>query len=72
MSFRSGDLSKESKTSLTLGDLEQGQKVDGLVKKVEDYGIFIQIEGSKLSGLCHKSEVLCSIHFKLPSVDPRS
>lgn len=64
VSFRSGDLSRDSKTSLTLADLEEGQKVEGLVKKVEEYGLFISIEGSKLSGLCHKSEVclqlLCS------------
>lgn len=42
---------------LAIGDLKEGQKVDGKVKKVEEYGIFIQIEGSKLSGLCHKTEV---------------
>lgn len=57
VSFRSGDLSRDSKTSITLADLEEGQKVEGLVKKVEEYGLFISIEGSKLSGLCHKSEV---------------
>jgi rRNA biogenesis protein RRP5 len=57
MSFRSGELSQDPKASMTLSDLEEGQKVDGLVKKIEDYGIFLRIEGSKLSGLCHKSEV---------------
>lgn len=59
MSFRSGDLTKKSSSSsgLSLGDLHEGQKVDGVIKKIEDYGLFIQIDGSKLSGLCHKSEV---------------
>lgn len=61
MSFRSGDLSRDSKTSITLADLEEGQKIEGLVKKVEEYGLFISIEGSKLSGLCHKSEVCLQI-----------
>jgi len=27
------------------------------VKKVEDYGIFIKLDGYNASGLCHKSEV---------------
>lgn len=33
------------------------------MKKVEDYGIFIEIVGSKLSGLCHKSEVCVHVLF---------
>ncbi|KAF8913041.1 hypothetical protein CPB84DRAFT_1760205 [Gymnopilus junonius] len=58
MSFRSSEaLRRPSSSSLTLSDLEEGQKVDGRVKKIEDYGLFIQIEGSKLSGLCHKSQL---------------
>lgn len=57
LSFRSGDLLRES-TSLKLGDLSEGQKVDATVKKIEDYGLFLEIEGSKLRGLCHKSEVM--------------
>ena len=57
LSFRSGDLKRDNQPQLTLSDLSEGQKVEGRVKKVEDYGIFIAIEGSKLSGLCHKSEV---------------
>jgi rRNA biogenesis protein RRP5 len=57
MSFRSGDLTKSAAPSLSLADLAEGQKVNGLVKKIEDYGLFIEIEGSKVSGLCHKSQV---------------
>ena len=57
LSFRSGDLKRDNQPQLTLSDLSEGQKVEGRVNKVEDYGIFIAIEGSKLSGLCHKSEV---------------
>lgn len=57
LSFRSGDLTRDSHSQLGLSDLSEGQKIDGRVKKVEDYGLFIEIEGSKLSGLCHKSEV---------------
>ena len=62
MTFRSGDLKREKSTKITLSDLVVGDKVEGRVRKVEDYGLFIEIEGSKLSGLCHKSEVReCSV-----------
>ncbi|KAJ8702367.1 rRNA biogenesis protein rrp5 [Pleurotus ostreatus] len=56
MTFRSGDLSK-ARSALTLADFNVGQKVEGTVKKVEDYGLFIQIQDSKLSGLCHKTQL---------------
>ena len=56
MTLRSKETPSASK-DLTIGDLEKGQKFDGTVKKVEDYGIFININGSRLTGLCHKSEV---------------
>ncbi|KAI0706125.1 hypothetical protein BC835DRAFT_1260450 [Cytidiella melzeri] len=55
LSFRSGD-SKES-SLLKLTDLTEGQKVDAIVKKIEDYGLFLEVEGSKIRGLCHKSEL---------------
>ncbi|KAK7468703.1 rRNA biogenesis protein rrp5 [Stygiomarasmius scandens] len=55
MSFRSGDLTRSA--SLKDRDLTPGQVVDGIVKRIEEYGLFIQIEDSKLSGLCHKSEL---------------
>ena len=56
MTFRSGSLSR-SQPALSLSDLQEGQKIKGRVKKIEVYGLFIEIEGSKVSGLCHKSEV---------------
>jgi len=58
MAFRTIEASQRKGTSgITLSDLKEGQKIDGVVKKIEDYGLFIQIDGSKLSGLCHKSQV---------------
>ena len=56
MTFRSGDLTRAPPDSLTFSDLREGQKVVGRVKRVEQYGVFIEIEGSKISGLCHKSQ----------------
>lgn len=57
MSFRSSDSSRTTQPSIKLTDLAEGQKVDAVVKKIEDYGLFLEIEGSKVRGLCHKSEV---------------
>ncbi|GAW04399.1 u3 snornp-associated protein rrp5 [Lentinula edodes] len=54
MTLRSGDLSKP--VALTFSALAPGQHVDGVVKRIEEYGLFIQIDNSKLSGLCHKSQ----------------
>ncbi|KAF8222115.1 hypothetical protein L208DRAFT_1324246 [Tricholoma matsutake] len=55
MSFRTGVLKPSE--ALSAGDLQIGQKIDGVVKRIENYGLFIQIDGSKLSGLCHKSQL---------------
>jgi rRNA biogenesis protein RRP5 len=42
----------------TISDLEEGQTITGKVRKVEDFGAFIDIDGSaNLSGLCHRSEM---------------
>ena len=42
---------------LALGDLQEGQIVDGVIRKIEKYGCFIRIQDSSVSGLCHRSEV---------------
>jgi rRNA biogenesis protein RRP5 len=60
MSFRSSDSSRTAQQSIQLSDLSEGEKVDAVVKKIEDYGLFLEVEGSKVRGLCHKSEV--SLH----------
>ena len=58
MTLRSGDpLTRREPSSIFISDLKEGQKVEGVVKKIEDYGLFIQINESKINGLCHKSQV---------------
>jgi rRNA biogenesis protein RRP5 len=57
---------KSKTVQLGLSDFVEGQKVVAIVKKVEAYGMFLRIDGSDVSGLCHKSEVsalhVCSRH----------
>lgn len=58
MTFKSGNLlTRHESSGIFISDLKEGQKVEGIVKKIEDYGLFIQINGSKINGLCHKSQV---------------
>jgi rRNA biogenesis protein RRP5 len=46
-----------SKKKLTIMDLKPHMIVTGAVKRVETFGVFVQIDGSDLRGLCHISEV---------------
>ena len=57
MTFRKKASGGKKAAKLGLSDFVEGQKVVGIVKKVEAYGMFLRIEGSDVSGLCHKSEV---------------
>jgi polyribonucleotide nucleotidyltransferase len=57
MTLRKSSSSTKKAASLAMTDFEVGQKVTATVKKVEEYGLFLKIDGSDVSGLCHKSEV---------------
>ncbi|GBC08360.1 hypothetical protein RclHR1_08060008 [Rhizophagus clarus] len=41
----------------TIDDFVEGQVIKGSVSGVESYGIFIKINNSVVSGLCHKSKI---------------
>ncbi|CAK9780409.1 hypothetical protein CC85DRAFT_256901 [Cutaneotrichosporon oleaginosum] len=45
------------KGKLRIGDFAEGQKVTAAVTTVETYGLFLRIDGSDVSGLCHRSEI---------------
>lgn len=44
---------------LKIDDLKRGDVVTGKVRKVEEFGVFVDLDNSvpRLSGLCHKSEI---------------
>lgn len=50
---------KESKEpSITFEGLSVGEVIKGVIKRLEAYGAFIRVEGSTVSGLCHKSKIV--------------
>ncbi|KAK4225574.1 rRNA biogenesis protein rrp5 [Podospora fimiseda] len=58
MNLKQSVLDKDYVPLLTMADLKEGQIVTGKVRKVEEFGAFIDIDGSaNLSGLCHRSEM---------------
>lgn len=46
-------------------EIKEGEKITGVVKKIEDYGMFIKLDGYNVSGLCHKSQVPITRLFTL-------
>ncbi|KAJ5298514.1 aspergillopepsin A-like aspartic endopeptidase [Penicillium atrosanguineum] len=58
MSLKESVLDPNFKNPVTIRDLKTGQVVTGKIRKVEEFGAFIVIDGSRnVSGLCHRSEM---------------
>jgi rRNA biogenesis protein RRP5 len=58
LSLKASVIDKDYVKPLTFDDFKLGQIVTGKVRKVEDFGVFIVIDGSaNVSGLCHQSEM---------------
>ncbi|RYP80067.1 hypothetical protein DL769_002641 [Monosporascus sp. CRB-8-3] len=58
MSLKPSVVDKSYVPLITYPDLREGQIVTGTVRKVEEFGAFILIDGSaNVSGLCHRSEM---------------
>ncbi|KAJ5654288.1 hypothetical protein N7490_001291 [Penicillium lividum] len=58
ISLKESVLDPNFKALITLQDLKVGQIVTGKVRKVEEFGAFVVVDGSKnVSGLCHRSEM---------------
>lgn len=58
VSLRKSTASKSQKLDdISYSDLHVGDIIDGQVKRVESYGLFVTIQSSELVGLCHVSEL---------------
>lgn len=61
LDMRESVLLQEQDNRLSFDDISTGEKHKGTVQRVEDYGVFVRIENSNISGLAHVSE--CSDNF---------
>ncbi|KAK6851789.1 hypothetical protein PG995_011914 [Apiospora arundinis] len=58
MSLKASVVDKDYTPVLQLRDFRQGQIVTGTIRKAEEFGAFILVDGSaNVSGLCHRSEM---------------
>ncbi|KAI9785381.1 MAG: rRNA biogenesis protein rrp5 [Geoglossum umbratile] len=58
MSLKRSVIDKDYVPLVTFHDIKVGQVVTGKVRKVEEFGVFIVLDGSaNVSGLCHRSEM---------------
>jgi rRNA biogenesis protein RRP5 len=58
LSLKSSVIDKYYIPPITFNDLKVGQIVTGKIRKVEDFGVFIVVDGSaNVSGLCHRTEI---------------
>ncbi len=58
MSLKASVIDKDYVVPVSFSDIKVGQVITGKIRKVEEFGVFILIDGSdKVSGLCHRSEM---------------
>ncbi|OZJ03378.1 hypothetical protein BZG36_04497, partial [Bifiguratus adelaidae] len=57
LSLKASVLDPSKKPTLILSDFKVGQKVNGTIKGIEKFGVFIKIDQTDISGLCHISEI---------------
>lgn len=59
MSLKQSHVDKDYVPANSFADLKVGQIVTGKVRKVEDFGVFIDVDNTipRVSGLCHKSQI---------------
>lgn len=67
MSLKKSHLDQDYKPPLTFSDMKLGRIITGKVRKVEDFGVFVVVDGSaNVSGLCHRTEM-----SDQPGADPK-
>ncbi|KAF9954571.1 rRNA biogenesis protein rrp5 [Mortierella alpina] len=57
LTLKASQIDPSIKAVKTLADFTKGEKVKGTIKAVKDIGVFIKIDNSAVSGLCHISEI---------------
>ncbi|KAF9913688.1 rRNA biogenesis protein rrp5, partial [Lobosporangium transversale] len=57
LTLKASQIDPSFKAAQTLADFTKGQKIKGTIKAVKDIGVFIKIDNSNVSGLCHISEI---------------
>ncbi|KAG5665699.1 hypothetical protein KAF25_009824 [Fusarium avenaceum] len=58
LSLKSSVVDEDYTPPLNYNDIKEGQTVTGKVRKVEEFGAFILVDGSdNVSGLCHRSQM---------------
>ncbi|KAI1294999.1 rRNA biogenesis protein rrp5 [Mortierella claussenii] len=57
LTLKASQIDPSIKAIQTLADFTKGQKVKGTIKAVKEIGVFIKIDNSAVSGLCHISEI---------------
>lgn len=58
MTMKESQMTGELKLSRSFDELEKGEILDGVVRNVTDFGVFVTLDGTnKVSGLAHRSEI---------------
>lgn len=58
LSLKASVIDKDYVAPISFGNIKVGQVFTGKIRKVEDFGVFIVLDGSaNVSGLCHQSEM---------------
>ncbi|KAG0305918.1 rRNA biogenesis protein rrp5 [Dissophora globulifera] len=57
LTLKASQIDPTIKAIKTLADFTKGEKVKGTIKAVKEIGVFIKIDNSTVSGLCHISEI---------------
>lgn len=58
MTLKESEVNGDLTSFKSFDELEVGQNFDGSVKQVQDFGVFVKLDGTaNISGLCHRSEI---------------
>jgi rRNA biogenesis protein RRP5 len=57
ISLKESVIDSNYKAPMDLSNLKEGQIITGVIRKVEDFGVFVLIDNSSISALCHKTEM---------------